>query len=1675
MKKFVRKSLTYFMVFSVILWNVGAPTFAAESQGLNVQKTTNDKKITICHVVPSTPGHAGHTETIEISESAWPTHEAHGDTLGACEEDPYPVPVVDASFNVDNTSVLITWEEITDERLDGYKVVMSETNPNPAYPDDGYIHYETDSTVTSYDYPYEYVCDQDYYFSVTALYDGHNDPGEIVAGNAVTLNFACETASYCDNAEYVFETDLGVVGDGCYNGNDWSTVDTEIISMSLAGNYEVYAEVERSEANVQLAETFTLGVGGTTGPELEDNEETETLIEQYAGDFDFVSGNNEVTMTTTALCPPDETPNSVRVVKLCLNPNSEPNAYCGDGEVNQKSEQCDDGNNENGDGCDAQCQLEDQEDPHLTVKAHKVVCDSEEYLPNWGDGSGPSQITATTAVEFVAQNSQHCHLEQNWSFQWGIGVPVMPGDHIGPATSGDWQGFDSVSDGTIPAKVDIYDNSGTIKVRENLKEGYVPFSYTPGSGQTPPGDDVSAEIYCHNDILNYDNYDYINNPQFDTTYYCVAFNAEISEEEPDPTPWCSALRGIVSHAINTQTYSDVADLNDDGKVNLTDVGMMAQMYGNADDDVCYDQFEDPEDEFHFSCQDYESIGWCDAIVQGVGDFKTAGVYSEFYDLNDDNVIDLSDWAMAAQLLNEDDQAVCYANFVPPLPEMNCGGPEYSAYCGDGEVNQDWEQCDPGKVNPLSTTNGGGGQIVGCSEQCQFVTPPEQCTDLTLAKIHVEDVQNWNDGDMTSNLYLGSDSYVIPHDVWFALYWNGSYYLDSDLSNYEDVPGMSVQRLEDSLRVVMHGSGDNGEKEHVDGHIEFWNASVTGQESDNATTYPRSNQLENGFNNSGVGQYNAGDDEVWVEGGMSKYWLTTTTADDGYYTHWQIIEDCDGPSLCGVKFNDVDRNGIQSDSESNLADWTINLYEKYSCEPGDEWADHVVSYTPGPDVPAERSNPNQALGVAENNDTINFVSLGVNGELVLEFDNFIENGSGDDIQVFETTYNNSSCASYPEYIHVYASQDGNNWVSLGSGCQEGDPTFDLGVLPWAKYVKLVDENSTTPDGFDVDGVKALHCLNAGEQAIDSTTTTENGYCFSDIEPGDYLVCEEMQEGWENATPVCQQVSLEEEDEVTVDFGNYETQDQSIPYAPWCSALLGIVRGAIQNQTYNDVADLNDDGKVNLSDVALVAQLYGQGDDPACYTNFEDPEDEYHWTCENLEQVDWCGGLYQGITDSYGSQDGDDDYFFVFDLHDDHGDGTYGDGVINLSDLGVMASYLAEPVDQYQCYNHYPFFDCTPNTPPVITLIGDDPVYVTQGNTYTDAGATAADNEDGDITDQIVTNNSVDTDTPGIYIITYNVTDSDGAAADEVTRTVIVQSGGGGEDPICGNGIVEQGESCDGSAPDGYTCNDQCQLVEDVCTTCGGGGGGGNFLPIISDVEEAPQCEMTNITWKTSDSSPTWIIYGTDQNNLDQEYKSDDETRNHSFSLAGLEVDTTYYFTIKAENEDGTSETTGHSFTTPPAEVCGEVLGEKIVEEPAICDFVRPSGSKGHDADIEGVVKYPDGTLIRYECDHTMGVYVIMEQMKKHIPTWQDLHDHYFGQRIYNVSWEVFSGYRNYEVETGGEVAGVKAYADGTLLRGSDKKVYIIEHGKKRHITTLAELAKYAGQEIVDVSDEVLNQY
>jgi hypothetical protein len=86
------------------------------------------------------------------------------------------------------------------------------------------------------------------------------------------------------------------------------------------------------------------------------------------------------------------------------------------------------------------------------------------------------------------------------------------------------------------------------------------------------------------------------------------------------------------------------------------------------------------------------------------------------------------------------------------------------------------------------------------------------------------------------------------------------------------------------------------------------------------------------------------------------------------------------------------------------------------------------------------------------------------------------------------------------------------------------------------------------------------------------------------------------------------------------------------------------------------------------------------------------------------------------------------------------------------------------------------DTTPAdiTAPVVTLVGDAALELTVGDTFTDSGATASDDTDGDLTASIVVTGAVDTTTAGSYSLTYTATDSAGNSGSASRLVTVVAS-------------------------------------------------------------------------------------------------------------------------------------------------------------------------------------------------------------------------------------------------------------------------------------------------------------
>ncbi len=154
-----------------------------------------------------------------------------------------------------------------------------------------------------------------------------------------------------------------------------------------------------------------------------------------------------------------------------------------------------------------------------------------------------------------------------------------------------------------------------------------------------------------------------------------------------------------------------------------------------------------------------------------------------------------------------------------------------------------------------------------------------------------------------------------------------------------------------------------------------------------------------------------------------------------------------------------------------------LIEEGSCY-AEEVVERIAGTTiGGGDIADNRNDENQALGEPERTDELVFLSFGYDGGIILGFDGAVPNEDGDDIEVVETTFGDQDCDSYPEYADVYVSMDGDNYLFAKTVCKSDGfvDISDAGDMDYIMYVKIMNNNdlSTTGDGYDLDGVVALH--------------------------------------------------------------------------------------------------------------------------------------------------------------------------------------------------------------------------------------------------------------------------------------------------------------------------------------------------------------------------------------------------------------------------------------------------------------------------------------------------------------------------------------------------------------------------------------------------------------------------
>ena len=121
--------------------------------------------------------------------------------------------------------------------------------------------------------------------------------------------------------------------------------------------------------------------------------------------------------------------------------------------------------------------------------------------------------------------------------------------------------------------------------------------------------------------------------------------------------------------------------------------------------------------------------------------------------------------------------------------------------------------------------------------------------------------------------------------------------------------------------------------------------------------------------------------------------------------------------------------------------------------------------------------------------------------------------------------------------------------------------------------------------------------------------------------------------------------------------------------------------------------------------------------------------------------------------------------------DNYDGDITDRVVRSEEYGkIIYAVTDSSGNPGYAEREVPYYD---PIPPEIVLEGDADMAITTGTFYQEPGYTAADNVDGDLTQQVQVDGEVDWLTPGTYSVTYTVTDGYKNTT-TVTRTVEVQA-------------------------------------------------------------------------------------------------------------------------------------------------------------------------------------------------------------------------------------------------------------------------------------------------------------
>ena len=440
--------------------------------------------------------------------------------------------------------------------------------------------------------------------------------------------------------------------------------------------------------------------------------------------------------------------------------------------------------------------------------------------------------------------------------------------------------------------------------------------------------------------------------------------------------------------------------------------------------------------------------------------------------------------------------------TPDEPE-----PEVGPYCGDGEINQPWEQCDLGYMG----SEAGYDESGMCNATCQY---DNQCVEVNLVRITLEDTESVSFDD---TVYLGSALNELPNGVWFNFDEVGD---DAAHTIANNSDGLGVERDTDTSELKLAFVGGNSMKklDQALGSIELFGFEAG---SINRQLNPQF-KLEDGSGNS-FDDYFFKSSPTVVD-----FDLRADTGNDGVILGLEDVDICEPDIIDGHKWNDENGNGYWDEGEEAMEGWTIYLE---SLNESEEYED--------------------ASTVTDENGYYYFMVDGGNWEVTEEEqDGWVQTAPYGSCEFYlEEQVQEAKLLSIEseDWEHEYENENhcdfGNHYYfETITGFKWNDEN-DNGI--W-------DTNESKLSGWTIELVDE-------EDSVASTTVTDADgyYSFNEVPEGVWTVREVEQEGWRQTAPAsgsCEfefvnpaiqkdflffdEVESDEDSKYTCDFGNYE---------------------------------------------------------------------------------------------------------------------------------------------------------------------------------------------------------------------------------------------------------------------------------------------------------------------------------------------------------------------------------------------------------------------------------------------------------------------------------------------------------------------------------------------------------